>query len=240
MSIESAQANFERLKSNPYPGRGIVVGLNESGTKLVQVYWITGRSENSRNRVFGYKNGRLFTEPADSSKMKDPSLIIYNAMDERGHCYVVSNGDQTDTIIRGTYTGHKFYHALCAHQFEPDAPHYTPRIAAVSYTSGKPRMEMAILKKSPRSGGCERIFYCFDELEKGYGFCLTTYSGDGHPLPSFAGDPLLLPLVGDAEAIAETFWGALYEPNRIALAVKSIDVVSGKSSIIVRNRFVKV
>jgi IMP cyclohydrolase len=240
MSKRLALQNLEALGANPYTGRGLVVGLNKNGNNFVQVYWVTGRSENSRNRVFECEDGGLFTVPADPSKVKDPSLIIYNAMRERGRYFVVSNGEQTDTVIRGTYTGHSFYWALSTWSFEPDAPNYTPRIAGISYLSSNPRMELAILRKSPWSGSCERTFYSYDELEPGFGHGLVTYSGDGDPLPSFSDNPLFLPLEGNADMIAKTYWATLQEPNRVALAVKFIDAASGKSDITIINRFEKI
>ncbi len=236
MIMSEAQANLEKLRANPYPGRGMAIGLAENGRSLVQAYWIMGRSEQSRNRVFGYENGRLFTRAANPKKVKDPRLIIYNAMDEWNGCYVVSNGDQTDTVIRGLRAGRGFYETMSTRVFEPDKPNYTPRIAAISYRAAKPVVAMAILKKSARGATCERTFYNFDEFERGFGFCLTTYSGDGDPLPAFQGVPFLLPLLGERKKIAETLWEALWPSNRVALAVKFVNIASGESTVTVINR----
>lgn len=236
-----AQANFFNLSQNPYPGRGIVAGLDETGQYMVQVYWIMGRSENSRNRVFKAddETGRLFTEAADPSKVKDPSLIIYNAMLEAPPFYVVSNGDQTDTVIGELNRGPFFLEsALCGREYEPDAPNFTQRITAVGKLDSRlgQRIMMSILRKSRFGDRCDQHTY---ELHSGpgFGFCVTTYSGDGDPLPPFRGDPLLMPLVGGAEDIARTYWDALNEANRVSLAVKWIEIGNGRSDIYIINEY---
>jgi IMP cyclohydrolase len=239
--IALAQRNFLALSLNPYPGRGIVAGLSETGEYMVQVYWIMGRSENSRNRVFKVEDetGRLYTEAADPSKVKDPSLIIYNAMREEVPFYVVSNGDQTDTVVAGLYEGGAFYlnEVLHNRQYEPDGPNFTQRITAVSQlTRVGQRTCMSILRKSEFGGRCDHITY---ELHPGpgFGYCITTYSGDGNPLPSFRGDPLLMPLMGGPENIAQAYWDALNEDNRVSLAVKWIDISNGGSDILIINKY---
>lgn len=242
---DQAHANLEALRRNPYPGRGIVMGLDDEGACLVLAYWIMGRSENSRNRVFEYNvgTGRLFTKPADPAKMKDPSLVVYNAMIEWSGCHIVSNGHQTDAIARGMADGgyHCGFFDVMREDwtYEPDAPHYTPRIAAV-YWMGSHSMGMAILRKSARGDACERNFYCFDELGEGLGFCLTTYSGDGDPLPAFRGEPYLLPLEGDLAAISVTLWDALNPKNKVSLAVKVVNLESGISMAHVFNKYMSV
>jgi IMP cyclohydrolase len=231
-----ASRNYANLAQNPYPGRGIVVGLSDTGQHLVQVYWIMGRSENSRNRVFSSTGGRLFTQAADPSKIQDPKLIIYNAMDERDGSFVVSNGHQTDTVIQRA--GDILENALREWEYEPDAPNYTPRITAVCgvRVSNRPFAEMSILRKSAFGKGCDRSYYFFDELGQGFGFCITTYSGDGSPLPAFRGEPYLIPLHGDPFQIARGFWEALNRENRISLAVKFIDLGSRASAIEIVNK----
>lgn len=235
-----AQANFLALSQNSYPGRGIVAGLDETGEYMFQVYWIMGRSDNSRNRVFKADDltGRLYTEAADPSKVKDPSLIIYNAMLEAVPYYVVSNGDQTDTVINDLDRGpFSLDLTLGSRQYEPDEPNFTQRITAVSKLakgSGQLLM-MSILRKSRFGERCDRLTY---ELESGpgFGFCITTYASDGDPLPPFCGDPLLMPLVGGMVDIAQTYWGALNEANRISLAVKRIEIGNGRSDIHIINK----
>ncbi|NTW46405.1 MAG: inosine monophosphate cyclohydrolase [Candidatus Moranbacteria bacterium] len=234
--------NILALAENPYPGRGIVAGLDESGSYMVQVYWITGRSPNSRNRVFGTDDeGRLFTEAADPSKVDDPALIIYNAMREVGLYYVVSNGDQTDTVISAL--GPNTFSldlALRGREYEPDLPNFTPRITAVSsIAKGRTALFMSVLRKSPFGEECDRFTYELTQAP-GFGYCITTYSGDGDPLPSFSGDPVLMPFIGGIEQIANDYWAALNKENRVSLAVKSIQISSGHSSIHVINKYAKV
>lgn len=238
---ELASTNLVTLRKNAYPGRGIVIGLDDTGEYFVQVYWIMGRSENSRNRVFGKDadTGRVFTEAADSAKVRDPSLIIYNAMAEIGDCFVVSNGDQTDTVIKAVAEKKSFGDAMRMRQYEPDDPNYTPRISAVCLPQSHV-MEMAVLRKSPWDNACDRHFYCFGEIGRGLGFCITTYSGNGNPLPAFQGEPYLLPLQGDLGTINKTLWNALDSENRVALVTKFIHRESSHSTIEIINKFSKV
>lgn len=243
-----ADANFFKLSENPYPGRGLIVGKDETGKHLVQGYWIMGRSENSRNRIFSAKRGRLFTEAADSARMKYPSLVIYNAMDEVGYkdqsLFVVSNGDQTDSIIQAVANGEDSVgRVLAERQYEPDEPNFTPRIIGVSYLEGDATSfvtGLSILRKSDFGDACDRFCYQYNEIAPGFGFCLTTYAGDGTPLPPFRGEPLLMPLVGDMQKIAETYWNALNEENRVSLAVKFIEIASETSRIHIINKYRKV
>ena len=244
VTIALAQRNFLALSQNPYPGRGIVAGLSETGEYMVQVYWIMGRSANSRNRVFKAnahdETGRLFTAAADPSAIKpeDAALVIYTAMLDAVPFYVVSNGDQTDTVMEGLERGPFFLEpVLCSRQYEPDAPNFTQRITAVSkLCKGGQRTMMSILRKSPFGDRCDRHTY---ELHPGpgFGYCITTYSGDGNPLPPFSGDPLVMPLIGGMEDIAQTYWDALNEDNRVSLAVKWIDISNGRSDIHIINKF---
>jgi len=234
------QANFEALKLNPYPGRGIIVGLDETGGNLVQVYWIMGRSENSRNRVFEAHGTTLKTAAADPSKMADPSLVIYNAMRELPGFYAVTNGDQTDTIIDGILAGANSRQALSTRQYEPDGPNFTPRISAICCLRfGIPIVELSVLKKSLFRDGCDRHFFRLGDLAKGVGHCITTYMGDGNPLPSFQGEPYPLPLAGDAETLAKRYFEALNADNRVSLVVKFIDIESRKSTVAIENKYQK-
>lgn len=235
----SAQQNFFALRQNPYPGRGIVAGLDESGEYLVQVYWIMGRSENSRNRVFKFDDntGRLYTEAAVASAMKDPSLVIYNAMREAGRHYVVSNGDQTDTVADYSRGPLFLNRVLDGRRYEPDAPNFTQRITAVSsLAKGHPFIQMSILRKSVFGDDCDQMLFEY-RPRPGFGHCITTYAGDGDPLPPFRGDPLLMPLVCKSKDVAELYWAALDEVNRVSLAVKFIEVFNGRSDIYVINKY---
>lgn len=241
MMINEALQNFEALAANPYPGRGIIAGLDASGSSLIQVYWIMGRSANSRNRVFEADGGTLRTAAADPAKVSDPSLIIYNAMRELKDDYVVTNGDQTDTVVQGLLVGVGFSQSLNTRLYEPDRPNYTPRISAIcSLREGVPVLEISLLKRSAFGMGCDRQTYRYESLKPGYGFCVTTYECDGDPLPSFRGEPRLMPLVGSAEQIADDTWQSLNVENRVALAVKMIDIAGGASTITIRNQYQKV
>ncbi len=242
-----SQENFLALSQNPYPGRGIVAGLDETGKHMVQVYWIMGRRENNQNRVFKADNdiGCLSTKATDPSKVKDPSLIIYNAMRQRGDWfntldYVVSNGDQTDTVMKSR--GPLFLNrVLSGSSYEPDAPNFTQRITAVhSLWKERPFLQMSILRKSMLGDACESVLFTYDRLHPGFGHCITTYSGDGDPLPPFLGDPLVMPLVGGAEEIVHAYWDALNEANRVSLAVKWIEIGNGSSEIYVVNKYTQV
>lgn len=238
-----ADANLFNLSENPYPGRGIVVGLDETGQNLVQVYWIMGRSENSRNRVFKSEGGRLFTEAADPSKVKDPSLIIYNAMRETRYkdvlAHVVSNGAQTDAVADGFANGMGMSQVLSRFSYEPDVPNFTPRITAVcGWHNDASSVAMSMIRKSPWNAACDQLSYAINGFGPGFGLCFTTYSGDGDPLPAFQGEPYLVPLNGNMYQIALEYWKALNAENRVSLAVKFIPK-EGDSSIVIKNKFVK-
>jgi len=238
-----AEENFNsRVASNPYPGRGIVMGLSESG-QLLQLYWIMGRSDNSRNRIFENDDkGMLRTLPADPSKVQDPSLVIYEAMLERDNHFIVSNGDQTRTIhqmLKMESGG--FETASVAREREPDAPNYTPRISGmITLDRGEAFFRYSILKANPLNPSrSDRNFYYKDAVEPGLGFLITTYMGDGNPLPSFQGEPLPVPMKGTPDEILETYWNSLNEDNKISLALKSIDPSNGSSEIRTLNRYSK-
>jgi IMP cyclohydrolase len=232
-----ARANLELLRKNPYPGRGLVEGLTEDGKHLVQACWIMGRSPNSRNRVFGQDGcGRIFTEAADPKEMKDPSLIIYNAMRERAFHYVVSNGEQTDQILNAMLLKGPQTFRSQEWEYEPDAPHFTPRISA---TFWREHAEIAIARRFRSSAHCERSFYSLP-LPRGIGYCVTTYEGDGNPLPSFRGEPYPLPLGYSIDGVARTLWEALNPDNRVAIAVKFIEHDSGQSMVQIINKYEKV
>jgi IMP cyclohydrolase len=236
---ETAQSNFEqRLSNNPYPGRGLVLGKSDENTWLI-IYWIMGRSTNSRNRRFVVDGNTLRTEPVDLSLVADPSLIIYEAMLELPGIYLASNGDQTRTIYETIKNGGTIEEALATREREPDAPNFTPRISGMlSVKDSVVSMVLSILKANPIDPAhTDRYFYRPAVPQAGFGFGLTTYSGDGDPLPSFSGEPLLLPCKGKAEEILEQYWDALNTDNRISLAVKEILISEGRSKILVQNRF---
>jgi IMP cyclohydrolase len=242
-----AEQNFERhIRHNGYPGRGLVVGRSSVEDAWLMIYWIMGRSDNSRNRRFvaeeggaGDSPGWLRTEPVDSSKVADPTLIIYEAMLELPGIYLVSNGDQTRTLFETLRAGGTFEAALATREREPDAPNYTPRISAMLNLKSQPvEVALNILKTNPADPALtDRFTYRPAAPPPGLGYCLTTYVGDGHPLPSFSGEPLLMPCAGGAAAVLDGYWSALDAENRIALAVKRIPADGSPSHILVRNRF---
>jgi IMP cyclohydrolase len=232
------RAFSERIEQCAYPGRGLVVGRCSDGD-WVQVYWIMGRSENSRNRRFVAEGATLRTEAVDPAKLADPSLVIYEAMLELPGRYVVSNGDQTRTVVDALAQGGTFDAALATREREPDGPHYTPRISALlEVGSGPPALALSILRADEADPKrTERVAFRPAPPPAGFGRGLTTYSGDGDPLPSFRGDPLWLPLEGAPAAILERYWQALDAGNRVALAVKRIPAGGGPGTILVRNQY---
>lgn len=207
------------LRENPYPGRGIVVGTNATGQRFVY-YWIMGRSANSRNRVFVKTDDGIRTEAHDPAAVEDPSLIIYHPVRTMGDALVVTNGDQTDTIVEAG----DFRAALMSREYEPDAPNFTPRISAVLNADGT--FELSILKRQDKQGNCLREFFSYGALEAGCAYLITTYEGDGDPLPSFAGEPRLAS-AADAEAV----WEALNAENKVSLYAN----VGGKVQIYNKN-----
>ena len=235
MSVKSMS---ELIGSNKYPGRGIVVGTSEDGKSAVCAYFIMGRSENSRNRVFKEReNGEIYTEAFDPSKCEDPLLIIYNATRNCPNALAVTNGDQTDTIYEHIAAGGSFESALRTREFEPDAPNYTPRISAILNFEGGYSYKMSILKCGDGKGGvCNRYFYEYDKVA-GKGHFIHTYEHDGNPLPSFAGEPREAKIGNDIDAFACEIWNALDADNKISLYVRYTDIETGKyvSKIINKN-----
>lgn len=237
---ELANRTFDRsIAQNRYPGRGLVIGRNGNGDWTL-VYWIMGRSEHSRNRQFVAEGAVLRTQAFDASRVVDPSLIIYEAMLELPGVQLVTNGDQTRTIAAALAAGGSFEAALAGRAHEPDAPHYTPRISGMlDLRSGSARLTLAILRANPLDPEqTDRTFFQLALPAPGTGRGLTTYAGDGNPLPSFAGEPLLLPLEGRAADILDRYWSGLDADNRIALAVKTIASDGRTSELSVRNRYV--
>ncbi len=226
-----AEQNFGRhLAANSYPGRGIVVGRLESPENeevWVQIYWIMGRSENSRNRrlvVCGPDDTELRTEARDQALVSNPTNIIYDAMLELPNIYLVSNGNHTRTIQDAIERSARFEDALAVREREDDAPNYTPRIASILDLRGHGELAFAILRANAADHSeTDRIVWRFPFPPRGLGYGITTYRHDGNPLPPYAGDPLWLPLVGSAEEVADAYWNILDEDNKIALAVKVID-----------------
>lgn len=230
----------KELKENSYPGRGIIVGRSEDGTKAVTAYFIMGRSSNSRNRVFVEDGEGIRTQAYDPSKLEDPSLIIYAPARVLGNKTIVTNGDQTDTIYELMDKQQTFEQALRTREFEPDAPNYTPRISAVMHVeNGHYSYAMSILKSNHGDPSCcNRFTYAYENCPAGEGHFISTYQHDGNPLPSFEGEPKLLAIPNDMDAWADMLWNSLNEDNKVSLFVRFIDIETGKyeSRIINKNK----
>ena len=230
----------KELKENSYPGRGIIVGRSEDGTKAVTAYFIMGRSSNSRNRVFVEDGEGIRTQAYDPSKLEDPSLIIYAPVRVFGNKTIVTNGDQTDTIYELMDKQQTFEQALRTREFEPDAPNYTPRISAVMHVeNGHYSYAMSILKSNHGDPSCcNRFTYAYENCPAGEGHFISTYQHDGNPLPSFEGEPKLLAIPNDMDAWADMLWNSLNEDNKVSLFVRFIDIETGKyeSRIINKNK----
>ena len=218
-----------KLKDNTYPGRGIVIGKSEDSRCAVIAYFIMGRSENSRNRVFTEKDGGIFTEPHDYSKVSDPSLIIYAAIRAFENKLIVTNGDQTDTIYDFISRGEDMRAALRTRAFEPDAPNLTPRISGMLTFENKDfTYDMSILKSADAEGSaCNRYFYEYSAIA-GLGHFIHTYVCDGNPIPTFQGEPERVKIPADIDEFTNGIWQNLNENNKISLYVRYTDLESGK------------
>ena len=230
MSIYDIQSPQQLLSGNPYPGRGIILGMTPDGTKAVAAYFIMGRSENSRNRVFVEKDGEVFTEPFDASRVEDPSLIIYAAVRQLGSRLIVTNGNQTDTVYEGLQKGLSFAEALESRCFEPDPPSFTPRISGmITFGEGAFTYQMSILKSADAEGtACNRFTYAYAPLP-GLGHFLHTYVTDGSPIPTFQGEPERMYMDDSIDDFTDDLWNSLNAANRISLYVRYTDLKSGKT-----------
>ncbi len=225
------------LQSNPYPGRGILLGRTPDGKKTVLTYFIMGRSENSRNRIFEATADGIRTKAFDESKMTDPSLIIYHPVRLLPNgLLVVTNGDQTDTIRDMLAQGHCYRHALNTRTFEPDGPNWTPRISGVVKPDGS--YNLSILKSMDGDERCCcRYFFEYDRPVAGTGHFISTYQGDGNPLPSFAGEPIPVSLeAGSPEELARALWESLNEDNKVSLFVRYIALDGGAHQTVIINK----
>ena len=217
------------LKGNAYPGRGIVIGKSADGTKAVTAYFIMGRSENSRNRVFVEDGDGIRTQAFDPSKLTDPSLIIYAPVRVLGNKTIVTNGDQTDTIYEGMDKQLTFEQCLRTREFEPDAPNYTPRISGIMHLEGGGyNYAMSILKSSNGNpDSCHRYTFAYEAPVNGEGHFIHTYMCDGNPLPSVEGEPKLVQIPDDMDAFTEMLWNSLNAENKVSLFVRYIDIATG-------------
>lgn len=228
MNIYEIKSMKDRIDGNPYVGRGIVIGKSSDGKKAATAYFIMGRSANSRNRVFTVKNGEVFTEPFDASKVEDPSLIIYAALRKFENRLIVTNGDQTDTVYDGIVTGKSFSESLESREFEPDAPNFTPRISGIlTFGENDFKYEMSILKSLDENGSdCARYTFSYPS-KAGLGHFIHTYVTDGNPIPTFQGEPERVAIPDSIDEFADEIWNYLDENNKISLYVRYTDLTDG-------------
>ena len=230
----------QELSSTSYPGRGIVIGKSEDGKYAVTAYFIMGRSANSRNRVFVTEGEGIRTEAFDPSKLEDPSLIIYAPVRVLGNKTIVTNGDQTDTIYEGMDKQLTFEQSLRCREFEPDAPNYTPRISGIMHIEdGSYNYAMSILKsKNGDPSSCNRFSFAYENPKAGEGRFIHTYMGDGDPLPTFEGEPVVVDITGDIDTFTDKVWNSLNEDNKVSLFVRYIEIESGayETRIINKNK----
>ncbi len=230
MNVYKLDNLSELLKNNTYAGRGIVVGKSEDGNNAVIAYFIIGRSENSRNRVFVEKGDEVIIYPFDESKVEDPSLIIYSPIKKVGDKLVVTNGDQTNTICDFLKNGKGFVRALRTRGFEPDAPNFTPRISCMlTFDKEDFTYEMSILKSADSEGSaCARYTFSYPSLDN-TGHFIHTYVCDGNPIPTFMGEPERISIPDSIDELTDDIWTNLDENNKISLYVKYTDLKTGKS-----------
>ena len=224
----------EELRNNTYPGRGIIIGKSEDGENMVIVYFIMGRSVNSRNRVFIEQEGGIRTEAFDPAKLSDPSLVIYAPVRVIDGKTIVTNGDQTDTINDFIKDGKTFDEALRTRTFEPDAPNFTPRVSGIVENG---TYKLSILKSNNGNpDSAQRFFYEYMEPVAGEGHFIHTYLHDGNPIPSFEGDPTPMEIKGDIDSITKEVWESLNEENKVSLFVRTINLKSGEEQTRIINK----
>ncbi len=237
MNIYKIDKIADLLKDNTYPGRGIINGKSADGKKAVFAYFIMGRSDNSRNRVFIKTEDGIMIKPFDESKVEDPSLIIYYPVRRVGDNIIVTNGDQTDTIYDFVKEGHCFNKALKTRKFEPDGPNWTPRISSMLTINDGFKYKMSILKSADLQGtACNRYTYDFEPID-GLGHFIHTYVCDGNPIPTFQGEPERVEIPNCIEEFTTSIWENLNAQNKISLYVEYIDLQSGKVEYKLINKF---
>lgn len=235
MSVYTINNLKETLESNTYGGRGIVIGKTPDGTKAAIAYFIMGRSENSRNRIFIEEGDEVIINAFDPSKLEDPSLIIYSPIKVHENKTIVTNGDQTDTVYDFIVKGDTFENALDTREFEPDGPNWTPRISGMlTFDDGDFSYKMSILKSGDSEGTiCNRYYYNYKSLS-GLGHYIHTYQHDGNPIPTFCGEPERVAILDDIDEFADMIWNSLNEANKVSMYVRYIDLATGK----IENRMV--
>ena len=229
MNIYETKPIKDLLANNTYVGRGIIIGKTKDSKKAAIAYFIMGRSENSRNRIFVEKENEVIIYPYDESKVEDPSLIIYSPIKVLGNETIVTNGDQTDTIYEHIINGKTFEEALQTREFEPDAPNYTPRISGILKIDAKKfTYKMSILKSADENGTeCNRYTFSYNSLP-GIGHFIHTYECDGNPIPTFQGEPERVQIPNDIDEFTNEIWNNLNEQNKISLYVRYIDLETGE------------
>ena len=233
MDIYAIGSIAEKLNTNTYPGRGIILGVTPDGSKAVAAYFIMGRSVNSRNRVFTEESDGISTEAFDPSLLKDPSLIIYHPVRERKEGLIVTNGDQTDTIADGFAEGRSFEDSLRTREFEPDGPNWTPRISGLQLKDGS--YKLSILKSADAEGtACVRQFFDYPPMP-GMGHFIHTYVCDGNPIPTFQGEPERVDILDDIDEYTGVLWNNLNKDNRVSLFVRYTDLESGEYEQLIVN-----
>ena len=230
MNIYKINDAAELIKGNSYVGRGIIIGKTANGKNACSAYFIMGRSANSRNRIFTVRDGDVYTEPFDASKVENPSLIIYAAIRRLGNKLIVTNGDQTDTIYEGMDKQMTFEQSLRSREFEPDGPNYTPRISGIMHLeNGTYNYAMSILKSNNGNpDSCNRYTFAYENPAAGEGHFIHTYMCDSDPLPSFEGEPKLIQVPDSMEKFTELLWNSLNQENKVSLFVRYIDIETGK------------
>ena len=227
---------FDYLAAKEYPGRGIILGKSENN-RAVFAYFIMGRSTNSRNRVFEVSNDDIMTKAFDESRLSDPSLIIYSPVRVLGKKIIVTNGDQTDTIYEYLKDKKTFEDALYTRTFEPDAPNFTPRISGLIDIESGLKLKLSILKSDEGDESQSlRFFYNYDNPKPGEGFLIHTYKENSDPLKSFEGEPIKVSLKGSIDEFSDSLWNSLNTDNKISLAVRYIDMATGKYEQIIKNK----
>ena len=229
---------YELLNNNPYPGRGIIIGKSPDGKKAVTAYFIMGRSVNSRNRVFVEDGDGIRTEAFDPSLLTDPHLIIYSPVRVLGNKTIVTNGDQTDTVYELMDKQQTFEMALRTREFEDDAPNFTPRISGIMHVeNGTYNYAMSILKSADGDpSSCQRYTFTYTDPLSGFGRFIHTYMGDGHPLPSFEGEPEKITVPDDIDEFTTKLWENLNADNKVSLFVRYIDIETGKADTRIVNK----
>ena len=236
MSIYNVNKLDELLSTNTYPGRGIVIGKSQDGANAVFAYFIMGRSENSRNRIFEKKGEEIIIYPFDASKVEDPSLIIYSPVRKYENNLIVTNGNQTDTIYDFLAKSSTFEEALNTREFEPDKPNFTPRISGILNFDNTFTYKLSILKSEDEAGSqCARYTYSYNPIN-GLGHFISTYNHDGNPIPTFTGEPKRVEIENDINAFANKIWNSLNENNKISLYVRYTNLDTNEYTDVLINK----